>query len=99
MEPVVQEMSSPIDNMDFKNLSVPIIQNVSAYAVENAYEVKQNLKQQLTGPVKWVDTVLLTEQMGVDYSIEVGPKNVLKALVGKISRNVESDSVKVSVNA
>jgi hypothetical protein len=36
MEPVVQEMSSFIDNMDFKNLSVPIIQNVSAHAVENA---------------------------------------------------------------
>jgi [acyl-carrier-protein] S-malonyltransferase len=99
MEPVVQEMSSSIDNMDFKNLSVPIIQDASAHAVENAYEIRQNLKQQLTGPVKWVDTVLLMEQMGVDYSIEAGPKNVLKALVEKISRNVESDSVKVSVNA
>jgi [acyl-carrier-protein] S-malonyltransferase len=58
MEPVVQEMSSFIDNMDFKNLSVPIIQNVSAHAVENAYEIGQNLKQQLTGPVRWGDIVL-----------------------------------------
>lgn len=69
--------------------------DVSAHAVENAYEIEQNLKRQLTGPVKWVDTVLLMERVGVDCFFEVGPKNVLKALVEKISRNVEIDSVKV----
>ncbi len=99
MKPVVQEMSSFIDNMDFKDPSVPIIQNISAHVVENAYEIKQNLKQQLTGPVKWVDTVLMMEQMGVDYFIEVGPKNVLKALVEKILKNAKVDPVEALVNA
>jgi [acyl-carrier-protein] S-malonyltransferase len=99
MQPVVKEMSDFIDSLSFNEPKVPVIQNVSAKAEYDIKRIKENLKLQLTGPVRWVDSILLMEQMGVDYFIEVGPKNVLKGLVEKILKDTKIDPVEILVNA
>jgi len=99
MAPIVNEMSDFIDSVAFNEPKLPIIQNATAQPEYNITKIKQNLKMQLTRPVKWVDSLLAMEQMGVDYYIEVGPKAVLKGLVEKTLKETKVDPVEALVNA
>jgi len=89
MEPVVEEMSKAIDSEEFKKPEIPIVQNVNAELVTDIDKIKENLKKQLTGPVKWVDSVLKMNSVGVREFYEVGPKNVLKGLIEKIIKDTK----------
>jgi [acyl-carrier-protein] S-malonyltransferase len=91
MEPVVKEMSGIIDAIELKNPEIPIVQNVTGDISYSTYEIKENLKKQITSPVRWFDSVIRMENMGVSHFVEVGPKNVLKGLVGKIVKNADID--------
>jgi [acyl-carrier-protein] S-malonyltransferase len=91
MELVVKEMSGIIDAIELKNPEIPIIQNVTGDISYSTYEIKENLKKQITSPVRWFDSVIRMENMGVSHFVEVGPKNVLKGLVGKIIKNADID--------
>ena len=86
MSPVVEDMSKYIDSIDFKNPEIPIIQNVTGNIITDASEIKENLKKQLTGAVLWTKSVLTMQENGVSEFYEVGPKNVLKGLIGRIVR-------------
>lgn len=88
MEPIVAEMSNAIDKEEFKKPEIPIIQNVNAEITTDPEKIKENLKKQLTGSVKWVDTLLKMESLLVKDFYEVGPKNVLKGLIDKTLSNV-----------
>lgn len=99
MEPVVEEMSKFIDKVEFKNPEIPIVQNVTGTVPGSVMEIKNNLKRQLTGPVKWVNSVLNIQKMGVNHFIEVGPKNVLKSMVEKIVKDTKIEAVEGLINA
>ncbi len=88
MEPIVAEMSNAIDKEEFKKPEIPIIQNVNAEITTEPEKIKENLKKQLTGSVKWVDTLLKMDSLLVREFYEVGPKNVLKGLIDKTLSNV-----------
>jgi [acyl-carrier-protein] S-malonyltransferase len=91
MELVMKEMSGIIDAIELKNPEIPIVQNVTGDISYSTYEIKENLKKQMTSPVRWFDSVIRMENMGVSHFVEVGPKNVLKGLVGKIIKNADID--------
>lgn len=93
MEPIVSEMSKAIEEAEFKRPEIPIVQNVTGDVETDPEKIKENLKKQLTGPVRWVDSVLKMQELGVSEFYEVGPKNVLKGLIEKI---IKGASVKLS---
>jgi len=93
MEPAKKELSEAIERTHFNVPFCPVYQNVAAKAVSDPLEIKSNLIAQLTGPVKWTQTI---EQMiadGATEFTECGPGKVLQGLVSKISRNVSVNGI------
>ncbi len=99
MAPIVGEMSQYIDSVHFSDPEVPIVQNVTGEVTTDASEIKENLKKQLTGAVLWTKSVLTMQKNGVNKFYEVGPKNVLKGLIGRIIKGADVTIAEAFFNA
>ena len=86
MNPAKEELEKAINNTIFHKPSCPIYQNVTASAVMDEKEIKNNLISQLTSPVRWTHTIQQMVDDGASEFIEVGPGKVLQGLVKKINR-------------
>ncbi len=84
MAPAKAELAAAIEAIIFNNPLCPVYQNVVANAVTNPSEIKQNLIEQLTGAVRWTQTVEAMVADGATNFTEVGPGKVLQGLVQKI---------------
>ena len=92
MEPARAELETAIDNTEFKEGVCPIYQNVTATAITNPEEIKENLKKQLTASVMWTQTMQQMIADGLSSVTEVGPGKVLQGLFKKVDRTLESSS-------
>ena len=93
MEPAKEELSEAIEKTLFNTPFCPVYQNVVARAVTDPVEIKSNLIAQLTGPVKWTQTVEQMIKDGAAYFTECGPGKVLQGLVSKINKEVQIDGI------
>ena len=93
MEPARKELETAIEKTTFYQPSCHIYQNVVAKAVFNQEEIKKNLVDQLTGPVKWTQTIQSMIADGAKKFTEVGPGKVLQGLINKISKEAETAGV------
>lgn len=89
MQPASEELQAAINGTAFSNPVCPVYQNVNAYPQTDPEQIKQNLIAQLTAPVRWTQTVKNMVTDGADLFVELGPGDVLKGLVKKISAGVE----------
>ena len=92
MEPARAELESAIDSTNFNKGICPIYQNVTASAITNPDEIKENLKKQLTASVMWTQTMQQMIADGLSSVTEVGPGKVLQGLFKKVYRRLESSS-------
>ena len=92
MEPARAELETAIDNTEFRQGVCPIYQNVTATAITNPEEIKENLKKQLTSSVMWTQTMQQMIADGLSSVTEVGPGKVLQGLFKKVDRKLESSS-------
>ena len=92
MEPARAELESVIDSTNFNKGICPIYQNVTASAITNPDEIKENLKKQLTASVMWTQTMQQMITDGLSSVTEVGPGKVLQGLFKKVDRRLESSS-------
>lgn len=92
MEPAREELAAAIEETSFATPSCPVYQNVTANAVSDPDEIKKNLIAQLTGAVKWTQSVNQMIADGATSFTEVGPGKVLVGLVNKINKEVETIS-------
>lgn len=99
MEPAKEELAAAIESTGFSAPKCPIYQNVTASAVINETEIKQNLIAQLTAPVRWTQSVQQMVADGATNFIEVGPGKVLQGLVKKIHREAETSSAALDLNS
>jgi [acyl-carrier-protein] S-malonyltransferase len=86
MNPAKIELAAAIEATTFNTPICPVYQNVVATAVTNPTEIKQNLIAQLTGAVKWTQTVQAMVADGATHFTEVGPGKVLQGLVQKVHK-------------
>jgi [acyl-carrier-protein] S-malonyltransferase len=93
MEPAKEELKAAIEKVSLYTPSCPVYQNVVAKPVFDKDEIKQNLIDQLTGSVKWTQTVQNMVADGAGIFTEVGPGTVLQGLVAKISKDVKVEGV------
>ena len=92
MEPAREELAAAIEATNFSKPTCPVYQNVTANAVSDAAEIKKNLISQLTGAVRWTQSVQQMIADGATSFTEVGPGKVLVGLVNKINKEVETVS-------
>ena len=92
MEPAQEELAKAILETHFNTPSCPIYQNVTAAPTQDAGLIKENLIAQLTGPVKWTQTIQQMREDGASLFTEYGPGKVLQGLVKKIDREAEVQS-------
>lgn len=92
MEPARTELAEAINSTTFNKPICPIYQNVSAKAVTKPVEIKENLIQQLTAPVRWTQIMVNMIADGAAHFTEVGPGKVLQGLIKKVDRNIPTES-------
>ena len=92
MEPASSALAAAIEATTFATPTCPVYQNVTANAVSDATEIKKNLISQLTGAVRWTQSVQQMIADGATSFTEVGPGKVLVGLVNKIDKEVETIS-------
>ena len=88
MEPARAELAEAIEAADFSAPRCPIYQDVDAKPHTDPEEIKANLLQQLTAPVRWSHIVANMVADGMTEAEELGPGKVLQGLIGKTSRDV-----------
>ena len=88
MEPARAELTEAIEAADFSAPVCPIYQDVDAKPHTDPEEIKANLLQQLTAPVRWSHIVANMVADGMTEAEELGPGKVLQGLIGKTSRDV-----------
>jgi [acyl-carrier-protein] S-malonyltransferase len=93
MAPASEELRDAIENTTFYNPTCPVYQNVVAKAVVSKDEIKKNLIEQLTEPVRWAQSVRAMITDGASHFTEVGPGKVLHKLIHKIDHEVLMDGV------
>lgn len=89
MEPARANLAEAIDQTNFSKPSAPVYQNADAQPQEDPEAIKENLKKQLTSPVKWTQTVQKMRDDGATSFIETGPGKVLQTLIKKVDRSLE----------
>jgi [acyl-carrier-protein] S-malonyltransferase len=93
MLPAKEELAAAIEATTFYQPTCPVYQNVIAKAVTDTTEIKKNLIEQLTGAVRWTQSVQSMIANGATQFTEVGPGKVLQGLVQKINKEMLVDGV------
>lgn len=93
MMPAKEELAAAIDATHFNSPDCPVYQNVVAKAVSDPAEIKRNLIDQLTGAVRWTQSVEAMIADGAAHFTEAGPGKVLQGLVMKINKTMVVDGV------
>lgn len=93
MAPAREELAAAIENTTFSTPFCPIYQNVNAQASTEVETIKANLISQLTGAVRWTQSVQNMIADGATTFVECGPGKVLQGLVKKINSEVETAGI------
>jgi [acyl-carrier-protein] S-malonyltransferase len=94
MESAREELAKAINNTTFKEPICPIYQNVNAKPQTDPEKIKKNLIDQLTGPVKWTQTVENMVSNGITSFVECGGNGkVLSGLIKKVDRSLETSAI------
>ncbi len=92
MESAREELAKAIEATEFATPVCPVYQNVKAAAVSDPSEIKKNLIEQLTAPVRWTQTMQQMIADGATSVVEVGPGKVLQGLFKKVDRAFPTSS-------
>ena len=93
MNPAKVELEAAINSTEFLTPKCPVYQNVNALPQTNPAQIKENLIAQLTGPVRWSQTVKNMVADGATDFTECGPGAVLQGLIKKIDATVNAHGI------
>jgi [acyl-carrier-protein] S-malonyltransferase len=89
MKPAQERLALDLDQTEFSDLRVPLVNNAEARLVHSGAEAREGLKRQVTLPVRWEQSVQLLRSENVGTFVEVGPGKVLSGLLRDIDRRAE----------
>ncbi|MDT4952504.1 MAG: [acyl-carrier-protein] S-malonyltransferase [Acidobacteriota bacterium] len=87
MKPAQERLAVELEKIEFHDLRLPLITNVDAAAISSGQEARNALVRQVSSPVRWLESMQLLIQEGVQTFVEVGPGKVLCGLLRAIERN------------
>ncbi len=86
--PAGEELAKELDTVILHPLQIPYVSNVTAEMVENISGTKELLKQQVSSPVRWMQSMEYMIASGIDRFVEIGPGKTLAGFMKKINRDV-----------
>lgn len=89
MAPAAEALGRAIADAGVRDAATPVIANLSAQPIQSASDIQEELRAQLTGSVRWTESVRFLASRGVDHFIEIGSGTVLGGLVKRILREQE----------
>lgn len=93
MKPAADELAQALDDVQFNDAVIPVVQNVDAAPEQDRDALKANLVRQLYSPVQWADSVRYLSEEGVSVAVECGAGKVLAGLVKRIERDMSVYSI------
>jgi len=93
MKPAEEKLAEVLNETDFNDLNIHLVNNADAQILKNGNDVRQSLIKQVVSPVRWEESVNVLLDEGVDHFLEVGTGKVLTGFINRIDRNVEKHSV------
>jgi len=93
MKPAAEKLAVDLEKVEYSNSIFPIISNVTAKSNQSLDEIKNNLKNQVCGRVRWVETINeAISNYQIDQCIEFGSGNVLSGLMKRIDKSIEKSN-------
>jgi [acyl-carrier-protein] S-malonyltransferase len=93
MQPAADAMAEALAEAALENPAVPLVANITARAVSDAATIRTLLVEQVTGLVRWRESVMFMKEQGVDKLAEIGAGKVLSGLAKRIDREIAAASV------
>lgn len=90
MYPAQIKMELALNDLNFDTPSVPIISNINALPEKNVTILKQNLIDQVTGTVKWRETMILADTLGVKVILELGNGKILTGIAKRMVKKANT---------
>ena len=99
MQPAADVMAAALAEADIRDPKVPLVANVEAQAVTNAARIRELLVQQVTGSVRWRESVEWMAANGVDEFVEVGAGKALSGMIRRIAKEANLRAVNTAADA
>lgn len=93
MQPAADEMKAVLADVGFERPKIAVISNVLALPVEDPKQIKELLYRQITGQVRWTETVQYLSTQGVEFALELGAGKVLSGLIKKTASDIATFNV------
>jgi [acyl-carrier-protein] S-malonyltransferase len=93
MQPAADKMREALAAVKAQNPLIPVIANVTAQPVQDTAIIKDLLVSQVTGSVRWSESVETMGKLGVTHAVEIGTGKVLSGLVKRIVDGISTASV------
>lgn len=98
MASAAAELSAALDVADIRAPRVPVVLNVTAKPTRDPDEIRARLKEQLTLPVRWQQSIEALGEAGVKEFVEIGPGKVLQGLVKRIANGAATWGVDMATD-
>jgi len=93
MQPAAEVMAEALSHVDISPPKVPLVANVSAADVHTPMVIRNLLVDQVTGAVRWRESVMFMAAHGVDATVEIGAGKALSGMVKRIDRSIATHNI------
>ncbi|MCB1506562.1 MAG: ACP S-malonyltransferase [Hyphomicrobiaceae bacterium] len=93
MQPAADAMAEALSKVEIRAPKVAVVSNVLARAISDPDEIRDRLIEQVTGTVRWRESVLYMASNGINEVYEIGAGKVLAGLVGRIEKSIKTASI------
>ena len=88
-----KNMMNLISDLNIEKPTVPLVSNITSIPTQNIEEIRKNLINQITGRVRWRESILFMKKSGIQIIYEIGPGRVLCNLIKRIVDDVEQENI------
>jgi [acyl-carrier-protein] S-malonyltransferase len=89
MAPAQARLADDLSALEYSDFEFPIVHNVDAESNDTAATVASKLTEQVSSPVRWLQTIERLKGAGVTKFVEIGPGKVLSGLIRQIDKEAE----------
>ena len=93
MAPAAEQMKIELETIKVEQPIVPIVSNVSAQAISDPREIKKLLVSQVTGSVRWRESIMWMAKNNVNEIWEVGSGKALNGMIRRIDKNINLKNI------